>query len=428
MKKYDSYKESGIEWVGVIPQHWNYKRFKYCFDLVSEKSNEDLPKLGLENIESWTGKYLRTKGEFEGDGEVFQVDDILYGKLRPYLAKVFLSSFSGKAVGDIFVFRSKNELVPGYGHKLILSKPFIDITNSSTFGSKMPRVSWEFISNLEIPIPLESEQIAIANYLDRKTTEIDQLISDKKALVELYKEERTAIINQAVTKGTNHDAPMKESGIECLGKIPKHWEVKKLKYVVSKVGSGVTPKGGASVYKKEGIPLLRSQNIYSDGFRLDNVAFIAEEVHDKMVNSKVLKNDVLLNITGASIGRVYYVSSQFEDANVNQHVCIIRPIISIINSDFLYYLLRSKIGQSQISLEQTGSNREGLNFEVLKNFNFPIMDKEEQINIVCFIENESKNIDLKILEAEKYLALLSEYRTTLISEVVTGKVKVTVDI
>jgi len=257
----------------------------------------------------------------------------------------------------------------------------------------MPRVSWEFISNLEIPIPSKVEQTQIANYLDRKTTEIDQLIAAKKALVELYKEEKTAIINQAVTCGIDETGNLrkrprclpasgwKDSGIEWLGEIPEHWEVKKLKYLVSKIGSGVTPRGGASVYKKEGIPLLRSQNIYSEGFHLSDVAFITEEIHDKMENSKVFKKDVLLNITGASIGRVYYVTDEFEEANVNQHVCIIRPITSRLKSNFLFQILKSKIGQIQISLEQTGSNREGLNFEALKNFQIPNLESKEQIDI-----------------------------------------------
>ncbi len=98
MKKYETYKESGIEWIEKTPKHWSFKRFKYCFDLISDKSLHNLPKIGLENIESWTGKYLKTSTEFEGDGEAFEIDDILYGKLRPYLAKVLLASFSGKAV------------------------------------------------------------------------------------------------------------------------------------------------------------------------------------------------------------------------------------------------------------------------------------------------------------------------------------------
>src|SRR5690606_4520280 len=114
--------------------------------------------------------------------------DILFGKLRPYLAKVFLADFEGKAVGDFFVFRSKDRIDPKYASKLILSKNFIEIVNSSTFGSKMPRVSWDFISDLLVPLPPLPEQTAIAAYLDRKTAEIDELIAGKKRLLELYEE------------------------------------------------------------------------------------------------------------------------------------------------------------------------------------------------------------------------------------------------
>src|SRR5690606_34596010 len=188
--------------------------------------------------------------------------------------------------------------------------------------------------------PNEQEQTAIAAYLDRKTAEIDELIADKKRLLELYEEEKTAIINQAVTKGINPDVPMKDSGIEWLGEIPEHWEVKRIKHIVSKVGSGVTPSGGANVYQSSGIPLLRSQNIYFESLRLDDVAYITKEIHDVMKNSKVYEGDVLLNLTGASIGRVYFVESWLGDANVNQHVCILRPN-SGLKSKYLYYILRS---------------------------------------------------------------------------------------
>lgn len=219
---------------------------------------------------------------------------------------------------------------------------------------------------------------------------------------------------------------MKDSGIEWLGKIPEHWEVKRLKHTVSKVGSGVTPRGGAEVYQKEGIPLLRSQNIYSDGIRLDDVAYINKEIHDSMKNSKVFPKDVLLNITGGSIGRTFYVEEWLGEANVNQHVCIIRPNENI-DYKFLYFILKSKIGQEQILHEQTGSGREGLNFEALKNFYIPFVTIKEQQSIVDFIESETTRIDAKIEDTQKLIELLKEYRTALISEVVTGKVKVIQD-
>jgi hypothetical protein len=116
----------------------------------------------------------------------------------------------------------------------------------------------------------------------------------------LLEEERVAVINQAVTKGLDPNVSMKDSGIEWLGQIPKHWEVNKIKSVTKKIGSGVTPKGGAEIYELTGIPLLRSQNVYFDGFRLDNLAYITREIHDYMKNSQVLFGDVLLNITGGS--------------------------------------------------------------------------------------------------------------------------------
>ena len=427
MQKYDNYKKSSIQWIGETPGHWNYKRFKYCFDLISEKSQTDLPKIGLENIESWTGKYLKTSTEFEGDGEVFEVNDILFGKLRPYLAKVLLASFSGKAVGDIFVFRSKDEIIPGYGHKLILSKPFIEITNSSTFGSKMPRVSWEFISDLEIPIPTKPEQTQIANYLDRKTTEIDNLIADKKALVELYKEEKTAIINQAVTKGINPEVKMKDSGIEWLGKIPEHWEVKKLKYVAKMLsGNAFSSKD----FCESGVQLLKISNLYNNQLSLDRQpTFLPEEFQEKYANWIVKSGDILMSMTGTLGKRDYGFAILIENTSteflLNQRVSKIysfnqihsKLLLSILHSE---YFLNSLFSKPSGTKQGNFSNEDVLNLKMV----YPKAESEQQ-QIVQFIEIESERIDNEVNKAEKYITLLTEYKSALISEVVTGKIKVT---
>jgi type I restriction enzyme S subunit len=277
--------------------------------------------------------------------------------------------------------------------------------------------------NFPIAFGSIEEQTAIANYLDQKTTQIDDLIAKKERLIQLLEEERTAIINQAVTKGIVPTVPMKDSGIEWLGEIPEHWEVTKVKTVTKKIGSGVTPKGGAEIYELSGIPLLRSQNIYFDGFRLENVAYITSEIHDSMKNSQVQSGDVLLNITGGSIGRCYYVTDEFSEANVNQHVCIVRPNDRII-TEFLYYVLSSTIGQQQIDLCQTGGNREALNFEQLKNFFMCLPEIDEQKSIVQQLNFKLNSINLAIEKFRKEIELIIEYKTALISEVVTGKVDV----
>lgn len=192
-------KDSGIEWLGQIPAHWEVKKFKYYFNLITEKNNTDGKKIGLENIESKTGRLIETDSEFEGEGISFKVGDILFGKLRPYLAKVYLAKFDGKAVGDFYVFRSKGEVQPEFGALRILDYSFIDVANSSTYGAKMPRVSWEFIANLEIAFPPTKEHTAIVAHIEKESARIDSKISKTQKLIDLLKEYRTALISEAVT-------------------------------------------------------------------------------------------------------------------------------------------------------------------------------------------------------------------------------------
>lgn len=210
----------------------------------------------------------------------------------------------------------------------------------------------------------------------------------------------------------------KPSGIEWLGDIPEHWDVKRVKDLTIKIGSGVTPSGGAEVYQDSGIPFLRSQNIQNNKLLLDDIAYITEEVDSKMANSRVRPNDVLLNITGASIGRCFYAPEDFKKGNVNQHVCIIRPKKKSIQTKNLHYEFISQFGQIFIDLSQNGANREGLNFQQIKNFLFLVPPSCEQTVIANYLDNKTAAIDRKIelltAKADKYKAL----RRSLINETV----------
>lgn len=192
-------KDSGIDWLGEIPEHWEVKRFKYFFNLINIKTDEKLKKIGLENIESKSGNYIETDSDFAGQGIRFYPNDILFGKLRPYLAKVWLAEFEGHAVGDFYVFRPKNTIFPDFGKYRMLDFSFIEVTNSSTYGSKMPRVSWEFIADLEIAFPSFEEQQSIVNYIESETTRLDDKINNTEKLIELLKEYREALISEVVT-------------------------------------------------------------------------------------------------------------------------------------------------------------------------------------------------------------------------------------
>jgi|SRR5690625_2712516 len=422
MKKYDSYKDSGIEWIGEIPSHWGVVRFKHHFDFINEKCDLDLPKLGLEHIESWTGRILENDTEFKGEGICFQNGDILFGKLRPYLAKVFLADFMGKAVGDFFVFRPTPDLSPAFAHKLLLSRNFIEITNSSTFGSKMPRVSPDFISELKIIVPPIPEQTSIASYLDRKTFEIDELIAGKERLLELYEDEKTAIINQAVTgklKIGNGEWKMKDSGIEWLGEIPEHWEVKRLSWCFEIIGSGTTPKAGSDEYYLNGEFNWLLTGDLTDGEIWETSKKITQQALDDHTSLKEYpENSIVMAMYGATIGKLGILKIS---TTVNQACCVLGKPIHFYHLFAFYILLAAR--QDIINMSY-GGGQPNISQELIKSFRVPVPPIEEQQSIVNHIEAESGRIDGKIERTQKLIALLKEYRKTLISEVVTGKVKV----
>lgn len=170
----------------------------------------------------------------------------------------------------------------------------------------------------------------------------------------------------------------------------------RIKDLATKVGSGVTPKGGASVYQNNGIPLFRSQNVTNGGFLLDDIAYISEEIHKSMIGTRLMPNDVLLNITGASIGRCYYLPKNFKEGNVNQHVCIIRPKVNVVIPAFLYYNLISAVGQQMIDVCQTGANREGLTKEDICNFEFDIPSLADQQRMVTYLDTKHSEIDHQV--------------------------------
>ena len=175
----------------------------------------------------------------------------------------------------------------------------------------------------------------------------------------------------------------------------------RIKDYTTKVGSGVTPRGGADTYLDKGIPLFRSQNVTNDGFLLEDIAYISEEVDEVMKGTRVKPGDVLLNITGASIGRCFYTSNDFDRGNVNQHVCIIRTKKNVTLPSYLHYCLVSDKGQEQINLTQTGANREGLSIEDIKGFSFDIPSIGEQQRIVDYLDEKLAKIDERIEVLEK---------------------------
>ena len=194
-------KDSGVEWIGDIPEHWEMCRLKRVTELVIQKaSNDDLdkPYIGLENIESWTGKYNTVEYFEDTSANLFSPGMVLFGKLRPYLAKSIKVDFWGRCSSELITLKP-NKITSHFLHYLLLTEGFISEVNSSTYGVKMPRASWGFIGNMSMSVPPESEQQAIADFLDRKTSEIDDLISGIQESIDQLKFYRQSLISEAVT-------------------------------------------------------------------------------------------------------------------------------------------------------------------------------------------------------------------------------------
>ena len=277
---------------------------------------------------------------------------------------------------------------------------------------------------LWLSLPPLSEQRAIVRYLDYVDRRVRRYVASKRKLIALLEEEKQAVVNRAVTRGLDPNVRLKPSGVEWLRDMPGHWEVRRLGYLATKFGSGITPRGGATVYQENGVPLLRSQNIHFDGFRLRDVARIPPSLHEELSGTHVKPGDVLLNITGASIGRTCSVPDDFNEGNVNQHVCIIRPNRALLLPKLLAAYLSTPAMQREIQAEQSGASRQGLTLQSIRNFRVIVPPPREQHTIVEYLDKATADLATTIARAKRQVELVEEYRTRLIADVVTGKLDV----
>lgn len=274
----------------------------------------------------------------------------------------------------------------------------------------------EFLS-LGVLMPPLPEQQKIASIL----TAVDEVIESTTAQINKLKDLKTGMMQELLTKGIGRGGqPHTEFKDSPVGRIPKEWKFVRFDEVVTKVGSGITPSGGSAVYTTTGVPFIRSQNVYQDGLRWDDVCFISEAQHQKMKNSQLKPKDVLLNITGASIGRCYYLPDQFGEGNVNQHVCIIRCLDAMLQHIYLAHFINSDFGQKQIMNLQAGGNREGLNFQQIRAMELPLPSLDEQLEISKVILSMESNIGKRTAKLDS----LCRLKKSLMQDLLTGKVRV----
>ena len=428
VKTYSCYKPTSSPWLGEVPEHWAVERLKQHVNDVNEQTRERLPQdlyIALENVEGWTGKVTGAEDEVSFDSQVkrFRVGDVLFGKLRPYLAKVAAPKKKGLCVGEFLVLRSQQDsLSPEYLEQLLRSKGVIDTVDASTFGAKMPRADWNLIGSILFPIPPIDEQEAIIRYLDDADQRIQGYVSAKERLIALLEEERQAVIHQAVTRGLDPNVKLKPSGVEWLGDVPKHWETSRVGHF-SEVGNGSTPSRGNAGYWDDGVhPWLNSSSV-NQGIITKADQFVTDLALRECHLPRVRPGSVLVGITGQ--GRTRGMSAVLDiDATINQHMAFITPKTTRVSTYFLQMCLTAAYSELRAISSASGSTKAALTCEDIKHFTIVLPPRDEQERLLKQIRCELARVDTAISRAKRQIKLLEEYRTRLIADVVTGKLDV----
>lgn len=429
MNRYDEYVDSNIPWIKEIPSHWRVLRGKNVLSLLNRPAKDD-----DEIITCFRNGEVTLRKNRREDGFTVSLQEIGYQGIEPgdlvvhgmdgFAGAIGISDSRGKSTPVLNVMDSSEN--KRYLMYYLRAAAIKDVFMSLSTGIRVRScdLRWNKLSVFPFVIPLKKEQEQIAAFLDRKLGEIDSLINEANVCIEEYKDWKASIIYEAVTKGLDPNAEMKESAVPWIGSIPAQWSTCSLKRLTTKIGSGKTPLGGAEVYTTEGVLFLRSQNILNTGLEVESAFYISEEINSTMENSQVQYQDVLLNITGGSIGRCCIYDLDGIRANVNQHVCILRTIKTKLLPGYLRYFWISSAGPMVVEQYQTGGNRPGLNYEQIGATKIPYCDIETQQQIVEYLDCKCEEIDTLIEEKTSLIQDLESYKKSLIFEVVTGKRRV----
>ena len=423
MRRYPEYKESGVEWIEEIPAHWEIGKIKHIATFVSQKSTPetDAIKISPENVESETGRVLDFYSSYDSTGVKFQAGDVLFNKLRVYLNKVVFAEYSGYSLGEMIVIRPSSQDTGKHIFYLMLSCRFIEYCNSISEGVKMPRTAVDDILNVQIPLTSYQEQNQIAKFLDRKTGQIDELIRIKGRRIELLQEQRTALINQAVTKGLDPNVEMKPSELEWIGEMPKDRAVTRLKYICKLI---VDCEHKTAPTQETGFPLIRTPNIGIGHLMLGGVNRVSEETYQEWSRRTIPQSGDLILAREAPVGNVAIIPKDLKVC-LGQRTVLIRPDKNKVCSMFLVYLMLGDEIQARLLGRSTGATVHHLNMTDIRNLELPRLPSLPiQRKIANFLDHKIKQIDELISAEQRKIELLKEYRQSLICEVVTGKIDV----
>lgn len=436
IKRYESYKNSGVEWIGDIPDHWSTVKIKFITDIYTGNSlNSDL-KVVFQSENQNHLPYVSTK-DINIDYNTLNYDNGLRIPAENSNYKVaprgsFLLCIEGANAGKklayvledccfvnkLACFNFPNKFLFYYAQSHPFKTEFF-ISISGLIGGVSTSVLKEFLSSM----PSEEEQTQIAGYLDQEISLIDSIISQKKQLIEKLKEQRQAIVNETVIRGLNPNVQLKKSGIEWLGEIPEHWEVKKLKYL----GTFQNGVSAGADYFGSGFPFISYSDVYKNEVLPKKVNGLANSSIEERERFSVEKGDVFFTRTSETveeIGMTSICNNTIENAVFAGFLIRFRPFKDVFLSELYNFYLRSFIPRYFFVREMNLVTRASLSQELLKRLPVLIPPKEEQLAIIDLLSKKQQSIDKSIDGILVSIKKLKEYRQSIISEVVTGKIDV----
>lgn len=435
LPRYPNYKDSGVEWLGEVPGHWEVSSLKRSFQIVGGST----PKSDIESY--WDGDILWATPSDLSNRESIYLDKTLRTISDDGLAScgttlvpngsIILSTrapIGSLAIAAVSMCTNQGckSLVPVddadvsyFAHLLSISSTELNLRGK---GTTFLELSTDELGAFKTPAPPLAEQIQIAAFLDRETAKIDELVAEQRRLMELLKEKRQAVISHTVTRGLNPDVRLKPSGIEWLGDVPEHWETRSIAKASTKITNGfVGPT--RDILVSQGVPYIQATHIKSGCVNFDDGYFVTQEWSDAHAKSILAEGDSLIVQTGAGTGDVGLVSAA--EVGFNCHALIIvAPDKSLILGTFLAAVLQSSYGQQKLSSIRTGAMHPHLNCGEVKFVEVPLPPLGEQDEIVAYINAAAGKFDTLTTETQRAIDLLQERRTALISAAVTGQVDV----
>ncbi|MDE0029381.1 MAG: hypothetical protein OXU42_08285, partial [Deltaproteobacteria bacterium] len=438
LKPYPVYQDSGVPWLGEVPAHWTTERLKSSVTNVVEPGTERRGKdlyVALEHVESWTGQLNGAPPDVGPDSQLkrFAPGDVLFGKLRPYLAKVTRPTTGGLCVGEFLVLRPRDTTFDtGFLERLLRAKPIIDTVDASTFGAKMPRADWTFIGSMKVVQPPLAEQAAIVLFLDHADRRIQRYIRAREKLIALLEEQKQALIHEAgtgridVRTGKPYPA-YKPSGVEWLGEVPADWGEAPLGRCLRHIAQGWSPTAAEGEIQPNQWAVLALSSVKRGMF--DSTAIKPIPISAKIPEGIEIENgDLLLTRSNTRdlVGDVCIVEGARPKTVISDLIYRLTPKPAILERRLLMFQLLSALGRRQIERDARGSSATmpKIAHHHIRSWRVLIPPRDEQQCIVKVIRDAEKAINGAVEGVRAKLSLLHEYRTLLIADVVTGKIDV----